>query len=146
MKRVAVINGPNLNLLGAREKNIYGDKPLTTINSNLEQTAKHLNFSIDFMQSNLEGELVNYIQALIGKCDFLIINAGGYTHTSVAIRDALLSVAIPFIEVHLSNVDKREEFRKISFLSDIASGVIYGFGALSYELALIAAAKLLASS
>ncbi len=142
MRRVSVIHGPNLNLLGTREKDIYGDLTLSELNNGLEQKAKHLGLSIDFMQSNIEGELVNYIQSLSQRSDFLIINAGGYTHTSIAIRDALLSAAIPFIEVHLSNVDKREEFRKTSVLSDIAQGVIYGLGALSYELALIGASRL----
>ncbi len=139
MKKIHIINGPNLNLLGLREKNIYGDLSLDEINKRLSELAKTLELELTFMQSNLEGELVDYIQKLNGHCDCLIINAGAYTHTSIAIRDALIAVDLPFIEVHLSNLDKREEFRKISYLSDIASGVISGFGALGYELALYGA-------
>ena len=139
MKKIHIINGPNLNLLGLREKNIYGDLSLDEINKRLSELAKTLELELTFMQSNLEGELVDYIQKLSGHCDCLIINAGAYTHTSIAIRDALIAVDLPFIEVHLSNLDKREEFRKISYLSDIASGVISGFGALGYELALYGA-------
>jgi len=139
MKKIHIINGPNLNLLGLREKNIYGDLSLDEINKRLSELAKTLELELTFMQSNLEGELVDYIQKLSGHCDCLIINAGAYTHTSIAIRDALIAVDLPFIEVHLSNLDKREEFRKVSYLSDIASGVISGFGALGYELALYGA-------
>lgn len=136
MKKVNIINGPNLNLVGSREKNLYGNLSLAEINQNLSALAPQLNLQLEFMQSNIEGELVDYIQKLRDRCDAIIINAGAYTHTSIAIRDALLGTALPFIEVHLSNVDKREEFRKTSYLSDVAAGVIYGFGALGYELAL----------
>src|SRR5689334_10059261 len=130
MKKVNVINGPNLNLLGSREPQLYGKRSLDEINQNLSRLAQKLNLQLEFMQSNLEGELVDHIQKLPGRCDAIVINAGAYTHTSIAIRDALLAVALPFIEVHLCNVDKREAFRKTSYLSDIASGVIYGFGPL----------------
>ena len=140
MKKIAIINGPNLNLLGSREKNIYGNLSLAELNQHLSSLAQKMNLQLDFMQSNIEGELVDHIQKLSGRCDAIVINAGAYTHTSVAIRDALIALALPFIEVHLSNVDKREEFRKTSYLSDIAAGVISGFGALSYELALQAIA------
>jgi 3-dehydroquinate dehydratase II len=143
MKKIAVIHGPNLNLLGTREKNIYGDMTLTELNTRLEQMTDGMGLDVQFFQSNIEGELVDYIQKLQDDCDFIIINAGAYTHTSISIRDALLAVHVPFIEVHLSNVDKREEFRKTSFLSDIASGVIYGFGVLGYELAIKGASRLI---
>ncbi|HSW71146.1 MAG TPA: type II 3-dehydroquinate dehydratase [Gammaproteobacteria bacterium] len=142
MRKIAIINGPNLNLLGSREKNVYGNLSLAEVNQHLTQFAESLGFRLEFIQSNIEGELVNYIQQLKDRATAIIINAGAYTHTSIAIRDALLAVALPFIEVHLSNVDKREEFRKHSYLSDIASGVIYGFGPMGYELALQAAAKM----
>ncbi len=139
MKKIHLINGPNLNLLGNREQKLYGDLRLDEINHHLSTVASRLNLQLEFMQSNIEGELVDYIQKL-SDCAYLIINAGAYTHTSIAIRDALLAVALPFIEVHLSNLDKRESFRKTSYLSDLASGVIYGFGPLGYELALYAIA------
>jgi 3-dehydroquinate dehydratase II len=142
MKKIYVIHGPNLNLLGTREKNIYGDQTLAELNAHLKNMATQHSLAIEFMQSNIEGELVNYIQQAENNCDCMIVNAGGYTHTSVTIRDALLAVNIPFIEVHLSNLDKREEFRKQSLLSDIASGVIFGFGVLGYELALLGAMKI----
>lgn len=141
MKKINIINGPNLNLLGNREKHLYGSQSLEEINLKLANLAHNFKFEIEFMQSNHEGELVDYIQKLSGRCDYLIINAGAYTHTSLAIRDALSASGLPFIEVHLSNIDKRETFRKISYLSDLACGVIYGFGALGYELALSAIAK-----
>lgn len=143
MKTVAVINGPNLNTLGKRETLIYGHQNLNDINHDLNILAKKLNLQLEFMQSNIEGELINHIQSVSKHCDCIIINAGAYTHTSIAIRDALIAAALPFIEVHLSNVDRREEFRKISYLSDIASGVISGFGPFSYKLALYGAEKIL---
>ncbi len=141
MKKVSIINGPNLNLLGLREKEIYGERRLEDINRGLVLLGEQLNLVVSFMQSNVEGELVDHIQKLRGNCDYLIINAGAYTHTSIAIRDALSASKLPFIEVHLSNLDKREEFRKTSYLSDLACGVIYGFGPLGYELALSAIAS-----
>lgn len=142
MKKILVIHGPNLNLLGHREKHIYGNQTLAELNVYLKNVALGLGLEIEFTQSNVEGELIAFIQKAEGCCDCIILNAGGYTHTSVAIRDALLTVNIPFIEVHLSNLDKREEFRKPSFLSDVASGVIYGFGTLGYELAIIGAERI----
>lgn len=142
MKKVAIIHGPNLNLLGSREQNIYGNLSLAELNQNLSLLGQKLNLQLEFMQSNIEGEIVDYIQKLSGRCDAAIINAGAYTHTSIAIRDALLGVDLRFIEVHLSNVDKREDFRKKSYLSDIATGVIYGMGPLGYELALQAIGQL----
>jgi 3-dehydroquinate dehydratase-2 len=136
MKKILIINGPNLNLLGQREKNIYGNSSLEEINAKLRELALTLNLELEFFQSNIEGELINSIQKSLGHCDYIIINAGAYTHTSIGIRDALAATGLPFIEVHLSNIDKREEFRKTSYLSDLAQGVIYGFGPLGYELAL----------
>ena len=134
MKKIVVINGPNLNLIGRREPDIYGRVSLDEIQRNLEQRFND-RCSFTFFQSNHEGELVDRIQSLVGKADGLVINAGAYTHTSVAIRDALLAVGIAFVEVHLSNVFAREEFRQRSTLSDKALGLICGFGPLGYELA-----------
>ena len=143
LKTITIINGPNLNLLGKREPHLYGAQSLADINAKLEEIAQKLGVALVFRQSNIEGELVDFIQAA-EKSAGLIINAGAYTHTSLALRDALLSVGLPFIEVHLSNLDKREEFRKTSYLSDLASGVIYGFGPDGYELALYGLVKNLA--
>jgi 3-dehydroquinate dehydratase II len=134
MKKIAVVNGPNLNLLGSREPDIYGRVTLDQIQLRLEERfGGRCGFS--FFQSNSEGELVDNIQGLAREVSGLIINAGAYTHTSVAIRDALLAIGIPFVEVHLSNVFAREGFRQKSTLSDKAVGVICGFGPLGYELA-----------
>jgi 3-dehydroquinate dehydratase-2 len=134
---ILVINGPNLNLLGKREPETYGSTTLADINDCLKQSCDEIDCSIDFFQSNHEGEIVDKIQQTNAK--FIIINPAAYTHTSIAIRDALLAINIPFIEIHLSNIYNREEFRTRSLLSDIAYGVIYGFGANSYKLALIEA-------
>jgi len=141
-RRVSVIHGPNLNLLGTREKSIYGSMTLQDINCRLERKACELGLGIDVFQSNHEGEIVDHIQKSASISDVIIINPAAYTHTSVAIRDALLAVSIPVIEVHLSNIHSREEFRNHSFVSDIARGVICGFGADSYILALDAAASI----
>ena len=134
MKKIAVVNGPNLNLLGRREPEIYGRVSLEKIQHNLELRF-HGRCDFTFYQSNSEGELVDHLQSLAESAEAVVINAGAYTHTSVAIRDALLAMAIPFVEVHLSNVFAREDFRHISTLSDKALGVICGFGPLGYELA-----------
>jgi len=134
MKNIAVINGPNLNLLGRREKDIYGTVSLEDIQKNLEESFKR-RCRLKFFQSNGEGELVETIQAQYGKVDGIVINAGAYTHTSVAIRDSLLAVGVPFVEVHLSNIFAREEFRHRSTLADKAAGVICGFGAAGYDMA-----------
>ncbi|MDE2148282.1 MAG: type II 3-dehydroquinate dehydratase [Gammaproteobacteria bacterium] len=140
MSRLLLINGPNLNLLGSREPQIYGDTPLTRIEAAAASEAAQLGHQLDCFQSNHEGELVERIQAAAADGTALIlINAGAYTHTSVALRDALSAVALPFIEVHLSNVYARETFRHRSLLSDLAAGVIVGFGPLGYRLAVIAA-------
>lgn len=131
--KILVINGPNLNMLGKREKNIYGDMSLESINSMLQKKADGKAL-LEFFQSNHEGDIVDMIHRT--DADGVIINAGAFTHTSVAIRDALLSVLKPVVEVHLSNVFAREEFRHVSYISDIAVGVITGFGANSYLFAL----------
>ena len=137
---ILVVQGPNLNLLGSREPEVYGKTTLEDIHRKLEQLAKSHAVSLDTFQSNHEGELIDRIQkAKQDGIDFIIINPGAFTHTSVALRDVLAGVAIPFIEVHLSNIHQREEFRKHSYLSDIAVGVICGLGALGYELAMTAA-------
>jgi 3-dehydroquinate dehydratase-2 len=137
---ILVIQGPNLNLLGTREPKVYGKTTLEDIHTNLGTIAQSHSVDISTFQSNHEGELIDRIQkAKHDGVDFIIINPGAFTHTSVALRDALAGVAIPFTEVHLSNIYQREEFRKHSYLSDIATGVICGLGAIGYELALQAA-------
>lgn len=136
IKSVLVIHGPNLNLLGGREPNHYGTMTLDDINQQLVQQAKQANIHLDTFQSNAEVDLINTIQNAKDTYDFILINPAAYTHTSVAMRDALSAVKIPFIEVHLSNVYAREQFRQKSFFSDIAVGVISGLGALGYALAL----------
>jgi 3-dehydroquinate dehydratase-2 len=133
---VLVINGANLNMLGRREPEIYGKETLDDINSYLKDYAENKGLKLDFFQSNLEGEIINRIHEAYGKYSYIIINPGAFTHTSIAIRDAILSVGIPFIEVHLSNVYAREPFRKFSYLSDVAKGVITGFGRDSYLMAI----------
>jgi 3-dehydroquinate dehydratase-2 len=136
-KKILVLNGPNLNLLGLREPSVYGHTTLDQIDARLQTLAKELGVSLSTYQSNHEGALVDRIQAArTDGTDFIVINAGAYTHTSVAIRDALAGVKISFIEVHLSNVYKREEFRHHSYLSDLAVGVIAGLGPAGYEAAL----------
>ena len=140
MTNILVIHGPNLNLLGTREPEIYGADTLDGINQRLNQMAAQSGVSLQTFQSNNEGEIVSCIQrAAANQADFVIINPAAYTHTSVAIRDAFLATRLPFIEVHLSNVYAREEFRMHSYLSDLAVGVIGGFGKTSYLLALEAA-------
>ncbi len=137
---ILVIQGPNLNLLGTREPDVYGTTTLEDIHKKLGELAKLNSIELDTFQSNHEGELIDRIQkAKLDGVDFIIINPGAFTHTSVALRDVLAGVAIPFTEVHLSNIHQREEFRKHSYLSDIATGVICGLGAIGYELALQAA-------
>ena len=137
---ILVIQGPNLNLLGTREPDIYGKTTLEDIHRKLGELAKAQSIELSTYQSNHEGELIDRIQkAKQDGVDFIIINPGALTHTSVALRDVLSGVAIPFIEIHLSNIHQREEFRKHSYLSDIATGVICGLGAIGYELALQAA-------
>ena len=140
MPDLLVINGPNLNLLGTREPEHYGADTLESINSKLSQIATDNNLSLESLQSNAEAELIGFIHnAAKNNVRFIIINPAAFTHTSVALRDALSGVNIPFIEIHLSNVHAREAFREHSYFSDIAVGVISGLGALGYELALQAA-------
>lgn len=140
MARILVLNGPNLNLLGVREPGVYGAETLADIEQRLATAAARLGHPLSCFQSNAEHELIDRIHAALRESvDFILINPGAYTHTSIALRDALLATRIPFIEVHLSNVHAREPFRKHSYLSDIAKGVICGFGALGYEFALQAA-------
>ena len=145
MAYISVINGPNLNLLGLREPTHYGKQTLADIKQSLETKASELLHQLSFHQHNAEHEIVELIHhAFADDVDFIIINPAAFTHTSVAIRDALLATKIPFIEVHLSNVHAREPFRKHSYFSDIAAGVICGLGANGYELALLAAHQILA--
>ena len=148
MKSILILHGPNLNLLGSREPGIYGSTRLADIEAKLEVRARHDGHTLVAFQSNAEHALVDRVHAAAAEqVDFIIINPAAFTHTSVALRDALLGVAIPFIEVHLSNVHSRERFRHRSFFSDVAVGVILGLGVLGYELAIQAAdAHLLASA
>ena len=140
MHRILLINGPNLNLLGRREQGWYGDVTLPAIEERLKALASGRGAVLESFQSNAEHELVDRIQALAAApADYAIVNPGAFTHTSIALRDALLAVAVPFIEVHLSNVNAREPFRRHSYFSDIAAGSIVGLGARGYELALQAA-------
>jgi 3-dehydroquinate dehydratase-2 len=137
MKKILVLNGPNLNLLGSREPGVYGRVTLDEINQKLSQLAAQNGANVSTLQSNAEAELITRIHAArTDGTDFIIINPAAFTHTSVALRDALAAVAIPFVEVHLSNVHAREAFRKESYFSDLAVGVISGLGAMGYELAL----------
>ncbi len=134
--RLLLINGPNLNLLGQREPSIYGLTSLGTIESEIQKIAKEQEFEIEFFQSNSEGELIDRIQKAINQIDGIMINAGAYTHTSIALRDALAGSSIPYVELHLSNTYAREDFRQKSLLAEHAIGVVCGFGSLSYNLAL----------
>ena len=134
--RVAVLNGPNLNLLGEREPDLYGRTTLAEIEAALRERARALKVELDWFQSNHEGELVDAIQRLRGTADGAVVNAAAFTHTSLAVRDALLAAKVPFVEVHLSNIFAREPERRRSLLADVAVGVVTGFGAESYRLAL----------
>lgn len=141
MARLLVLHGPNLNLLGTREPEIYGHATLAAIDADLAERAAAAEHALDSFQSNAEHALVDRIQAARGQVDFILINPAAFTHTSVAIRDALAAVAIPFIEVHLSNPHTREPFRHTSYFTDLAVGIVAGFGALGYGLALTAAIR-----
>ena len=134
--RLLLLNGPNLNLLGLREPGLYGSQTLEAIEADLQLQATGLGASLECFQSNHEGALVDRVQSARGEADGILINAGAYTHSSIALRDALLAVGIPFVELHLSNVHAREDFRHRSLLADRAVGVICGFGSMSYPLAL----------
>ena len=142
MKKILVIHGPNLNLLGKRETDIYGEVTLEEINKKLMELAGELGVLVDVYQSNSEGELVTEIQNSMGNYDVLVINPGAYTHTSIALRDAIAGVGIFTVEVHLSNIYQREDFRKKSMLADVVVGQIAGFGIDSYMLGLRAAANI----
>ena len=133
---IAVLNGPNLNLLGEREPELYGRATLAEIETRTRERARALGVEVSWTQSNHEGELVDAIQALKGRADGAIINAAAFTHTSLAVRDALVAVRVPFVEVHLSNIFGREPERRRSVLADVAVGVVTGFGAESYRLGL----------
>lgn len=136
MQHIQVIHGPNLNMLGLREPGIYGTQTLANINERLGVEAETLGVTVDLFQSNSEGALVDCIQATFGHKDGILINPGAYTHTSVALRDAIAAVGLPTVEVHLSNIHKREEFRHHSYIAPVALGQICGFGAESYILGL----------
>jgi 3-dehydroquinate dehydratase-2 len=142
-KKILIINGPNLNLLGERERLKYGKTTLEDLKKNCESHAKSINFNIEFFQSNIEGEIVTAIQEAKGIFDAIIINAAGYTHTSVAILDALLAVKLPTIEVHITNIYNREDFRKKSLISRAANGIICGFGINGYIMALNSIKKII---
>ncbi len=142
MKKILVIHGPNLNLLGRREPEVYGSVTIKKINDELKKMAKKEKVSLEIFQSNHEGEIVSKIGAARKSADVIVINPAGYTHTSVAIRDAISAVKIPTVEVHLSNIYAREEFRHHSLIAPVAAGQISGFGAKSYTLGLLAALNL----
>ena len=142
--RLLLLNGPNLNLLGTREPDVYGQQTLAQIEQALTEQARAAGAELSTLQSNAEHELVDAVQGTAaGGVDFILINPGAFTHTSIALRDAFLGVGLPLIEVHLSNIHQREEFRHRSYFSDIAEGVIVGLGAQGYELALSAALSIL---
>ena len=141
-KNIIIINGPNLNLLGEREQSQYGSITFKKLKENCLEKSKELNINLEFVQSNIEGEIVTIIQKAKGNFDGIIINAAGYTHTSVAILDALLAIKIPTIELHITNIYNREEFRKKSLISRAVDGIICGFGVNGYIMALDSIKKL----
>ena len=144
MKKILVIHGPNLNLLGQREVDVYGRVTIDDINKDLKSIAKQKNVTLTIVQSNHEGEIVELIGKSKNRYDAILINPAAYTHTSVAIRDAISAVNVPTVEVHLSNIYAREEFRRTSLISDVARGQICGFGKMSYILGLEAAISMIA--
>jgi len=141
--KVVVIQGPNLNMLGVREQHIYGPMKLEDVHSQMKAFAEQNNVEIEFFQSNLEGEIVDKIQECLGDAEGIIINPAAYSHTSIAIRDAIAAVEIPTVEVHLSNIHAREEFRKHSLTAEVCAGVIAGMGPFSYHLAMIAITQIM---
>ncbi|MEE0927673.1 MAG: type II 3-dehydroquinate dehydratase [Acutalibacteraceae bacterium] len=143
MKKLLIINGPNLNMVGIREPGVYGNETLESINVEIKAFAEKLEIECDFFQSNCEGDLIDKIHSVLGNYDGCVINAGAYTHYSYAIRDAIAAVNKPFIEVHMSNVHSREEFRHKSVISAVCKGVIAGFGKESYKLAVSALGEML---
>ncbi len=136
--KIIVIQGPNLNMLGVREQNIYGPMRLEQIHQNMQNFASQSGVEVEFYQSNIEGELVDKIQESLGDADGIIINPAAYTHTSIAIRDAISAVGVPTIEVHISNIAQREEFRHKSMITSVCTGSIVGFGPFGYHMAMIA--------
>lgn len=136
--KVVIIQGPNINMLGKREPNVYGVMTMEEIHKQMKVVADQNNVDIEFFQSNLEGEIIDKIQECLGDADGIIINPAGYSHTSVAIRDAIAAVNLPTIEVHISNIARREEFRQKSLISAVTAGQIIGFGPIGYHLAMIA--------
>ena len=144
-KRILVINGPNLNMLGIREPQTYGTQTLAEIEAMCVGEGKRLKLQVECRQTSREGEICEWIQGAYGKKDAIVLNPGGYSHTSVAIRDAISAVGLPVAEVHLSNIHAREEFRHFSYVSAVAVGVICGFGAAGYRLALEALAERLSA-
>ncbi|WP_419764083.1 MAG: type II 3-dehydroquinate dehydratase [Arcobacter sp.] len=141
--KIAVIQGPNINMLGIREQNIYGPMTLEQIHQGMKDQASQNGIELEFFQSNLEGEIVDKIQECLGETDGIIINPAAYTHTSIAIRDALAAVNLPTVEVHISNIYKREEFRQKSITAASSTGVIAGFGPFGYHLALISLGQII---
>jgi len=135
--KIVVIQGPNLNMLGVREQNIYGPMKLEQIHAQMKEVATQNGVDIEFFQSNLEGELVDKIQECYGDADGIIINAAAYTHTSIAIRDAIAAVSLPTIEVHISNIHRREEFRKENMIAPVCTSSVVGFGPFGYHLAMM---------
>ncbi len=143
---IAILNGPNLNMLGTRQPHVYGSATLDDVEQLCAETAEALGFAIDFRQTNGEGELISWVQECRDRAAGIVINPGGYSHTSVALMDALLAADLPVIEVHVSNIHRREEFRHVSFVSKAAVGVICGLGIRGYALAMTAMADLLAGT
>ena len=141
--KIVVIQGPNLNMLGVREQNIYGPMKLEQIHKNMEGFAEQNGLEIEFFQSNLEGEINDRVQECLGDADGIIINPAAYTHSSIGIRDAIAAVNVPTIEVHISNIHRREEFRQKSMIAPVCAGQITGFGPFSYHLALLALTQIL---
>jgi 3-dehydroquinate dehydratase-2 len=141
--KIVVIQGPNLNMLGVRETNLYGPMKLEEVHAMMEDVAKQNGFEIEFFQSNLEGEIVDRVQECYGDADGIIINPAAYTHSSIAIRDAIAGVALPAVEVHISNIHRREEFRQKSMIAPVCAGQISGFGPFSYHLGLVSMMQIL---
>jgi 3-dehydroquinate dehydratase-2 len=134
--KIAVIHGPNLRLLGTREPEVYGNRTLGDVNDSLSELGRDLGVDLSFFQSNHEGEILDHLEEIAAEADAVLINAGGLTHTSICLRDGLVGIGLPFVEVHLSNTSSRERFRRHSYLAPVALGVVYGFGADSYLLGL----------
>ena len=141
--KVVVIQGPNLNMLGMREQNIYGPMKLDDIHKQMEDVAKQNGVEVEFFQSNLEGEIVDRLQECLGDADGIVINPAAYTHTSIAIRDAIAAIQIPTVEVHLSNIHQREEFRHTSLTAPVCAGQILGFGPFGYHLAMMSIVQII---